>query len=465
MADVTSKRIALFITALGSFLAPFMTSSVNIAIPLIGSEFQMDAVLLTWVATSFLLATAVFLVPFGKIADIHGRRKVFVCGISVFTISSLLLIISNSAVEIILLRIFQGIGCAMVYATSVAILTSVYPAGETGKALGINTASVYLGLAVGPFLGGFLTHNFGWRSIFVAIVPLGLALLAFTFWKLKGEWAEARGEKFDLTGSIFYGLTLVAVMYGFSLLPEMSGGLLILIGGLGILGFVWWERRARNPVLNMGLFRNNRVFLFSNLAALINYSATFAVVFLLSLYLQQIKGFNPQDAGLILILQPIVQTIFSPLAGRLSDKVEPRIIASIGMAATVVGLSFLAFLNETTTLEFIYFSLFILGFGFAFFASPNINAVMCSVERRLYGVASGTLGTMRQVGQMLSMGIAALVFAMIIGRVQITAEYYPLFLSSVRISFAIFAVMCLFGVFASIVRGRVRIYKPYSQTS
>lgn len=257
---------------------------------------------------------------------------------------------------------------------------------------------------------------------------------------------------------------LVAIMYGFSLLPEMSGALLILIWGLGFLGFIWWERRARNPVLNMGLFRNNRVFLFSNLAALINYSATFAVVFLLSIYLQQIKGFNPHDAGLILILQPIVQTIFSPLAGRLSDKVEPRIIASIGMALTVVGLSFLAFLSGTTTLEFIEVSLFVLGLGFAFFASPNTNAVMCYVER-FYGVASGTLGTMRQVGQMLNMGIAALIFVMIIGRVQITPEYYPLFLSSVRMLFVIFAALCLLGVFASTVRGKVRTCPPDSRTS
>ncbi|MFH1773992.1 MAG: MFS transporter [Methanobacteriota archaeon] len=458
MNNAVNKRSALLVATLASFLTPFMGSSVNIALPSIGKEFAMDAVLLSWVATSFLLAAAMFLVPFGRIADIHGRKRIFTYGILIYTVSSLLSAISTSAIILISYRVLQGIGGAMIFGTAVAILTSVFPPGERGKALGINVAAVYLGLSLGPFLGGFLTQHFGWRSIFLANVPLGLIIIVIIFWKLKGEWAEAKGEKFDFTGAIIYSLTLVAIMYGFSLLPAMSGAWLILIGVLGISAFVVWELRVESPVLNINLFRNNTVFAFSNLAALINYSATFAVGFLLSLYLQYIKGLNPQNTGLILVSQPIVMAIFSPLAGRLSDRIEPRIVASIGMALTVVGLFLFTFLNEKTPLEFIVASLILIGFGLALFSSPNTNAIMSSVEKRFYGVASATLGTMRLTGQMLSMGIATLIFAVYVGRVQITPEYYLLFLKSAKAAFVIFAALCFGGIFASLARGKLRTF-------
>ena len=344
----------------------------------------------------------------------------------------------------------------MIFGTGVAILTSVFPIGERGKALGINVAAVYLGLSLGPFLGGLLTQHFGWRSIFLANVPLGTIIVATVFWKLKGEWAEAKGDKFDLSGSIIYGLALVAIMYGLSLLPAMSGVWVILIGIAGILTFIWWETKATSPVLHMDLFKNNTVFAFSNLAALIHYSATFAVTFLLSLYLQYTKGFGPQHAGMILVSMPAVQAIFSPLAGRLSDKIEPRTIASMGMGVTTVGLGLLTFLEQNTPIGFILVSLIILGSGFGLFSSPNTNAVMSSVEKRSYGVASATLATMRQVGMMLSMGIAMLMFAIYIGKVQITPEYYPAFVRSLKMAFVIFATLCFGGIFASLARGKMR---------
>jgi EmrB/QacA subfamily drug resistance transporter len=456
MNNAVSKRSALVVATLTSFMTPFMGSSINIALPSIEKEFQIDAVLLSWVATSYLLAAAISLVPFGRLADIYGRKKIFTYGIVVFTISSFLSAISISAPMLILFRVFQGIGSAMIFATGMAILTSVFPPGERGKVLGINVAAVYIGLSVGPFLGGFLTQHFTWRSIFLVTIPLGLIIISLVLSKLKGEWADAKGEKFDLTGSMIYILAIIAVMYGISLLPAMRSLWLILCGLSGILAFVKWEMKIENPVFDLNLFRTNRVFAFSNLAALINYSATFAVAFLLSLYLQFIKELSPQSAGLILISQPIVQAVFSPFAGRLSDRIEPRIIASIGMILSFVGLSLFTFLNENSTLEFIVANLILLGFGFALFSSPNTNAIMSSVEKRFYGLASGSVGTMRLLGMMLSMGIATLIFAIFIGRVQITIEYYPVFIKSVGVAFIIFSILCFGGIFASLVRGRLR---------
>lgn len=451
------KNSALLVAAMASFLTPFMGSSVNIALPSIGREFAMDAVLLSWVATSYLLAAAMFLVPFGRMADIHGRKRIFTYGMLVYTASSFLSAVATSGIVLISFRVLNGIGSAMIFGTGVAILTSVFPPRERGKALGINVASVYLGLSLGPFLGGFLTQYLGWRSIFLINVPLGLLIIAVVLWKLKGEWAEAEGEKFDFTGSIIYSLTLVAIMYGISLLPSVQGALLVLIGILSLSVFVKWEMKVESPVFNINILRDNKVFALSNLAALINYSATFAVGFLISLYLQYVRGFSPQDAGLILVSQPIVMALFSPSAGRLSDRVEPRIVASAGMALTTMGLFLFTFLNENTPLGSILTSLVLLGFGFALFSSPNTNAVMGSVEKKYYGVASATLGTMRLTGQVLSMGIAMMIFAIYIGRVQITPEYYPLFLKSMKLAFAIFAVLCFGGIFASLARGRTRV--------
>jgi EmrB/QacA subfamily drug resistance transporter len=454
--NTTSKNVALLLSALSSFLAPFMGASTNVALPAIGREFTMDAVLLGWVATSYLLAAAMFLVPLGKIADIHGRKKIFTWGILVYTLASLLCALAPSAAWLIGFRVLQGIGSALIFGTSVAILTSVFPLGERGRALGITVATTYLGLSLGPVLGGLLTGLFGWRSIFLINVPFGVLILPLALGKLKGEWAEAKGERFDLVGSIVYSLSLVALMVGFSRLPGSLGVWLTLAGVAGIALFVGWELRVESPILNVNLFKNNTVFAFSNLAALINYSATTAVGFLLSLYLQHVKGLSPQNAGLILVAQPIVMAILSPVAGRLSDRIESRTIASAGMGLTVVGLVILTLLNEQTALGFIISSLILLGCGFGLFSSPNTNAVMSSVERRSYGVASAIVGTMRLTGQTLSLGIATLIFAVYIGKAQITPENYPLFLVSARTAFIIFAALCVGGVFASLARGRAR---------
>lgn len=449
-------RIVLGIALLAGFLTPFDGSAVNIALPAIAAEFRMDAVTLSWIATAYLLASALFIVPFGRLADIHGRKRVFLIGIAIFTLASLVQTLVPSTAAMIAVRVVQGTGSAMIFGTSVAILTSVVPKEERGRSLGLYVTAIYLGLMAGPLAGGLLTQYLGWRSIFWINVPIGIAVVLLVLLRLKGEWAECRGERFDLVGSILYALGLVGVMYGLSELPRIAGAVPI-VAGLAVLAvFVWYELRTPSPVLNMDLFTRSRAFLFSNLAALINYSATFAVTFLLSLDLQYTKGFSPQAAGLVLIAQAVVQVIVSPYAGRLSDRMDPRTVASIGMGLTAVGLGLLALLTETTPIWYIVACLVVLGLGFGLFSSPNTNAIMSAVDRRYYGVASGMNGTMRLLGQMLSMGLAMMVFSVMIGRVEITPPYYPAFVSSIRVAFALFTLLCLVGIGASLGRGRTR---------
>ena len=451
----STKRYVLIASTLGAFLIPFMGNALNIALPAISKEFKMDATLLPWVTTSYLIAAAAFLVPFGKLSDIYGRKRIFAVGTMVFTLSSLMAGLSTSTAMLMASRVIQGVSGAMIFGTSIALLISAYPPQERGRVLGINVASTYFGLSIGPFIGGVLTDHLGWRSVFYFCVPLGLLTFALLVWKLKDDWATAKGERFDLLGAIMYSLMLIAITYGLASLPATSGICLFAVGVLAIVVFVKWELRAKNPVLEIKLFKNNIVFAMSNVAALINYSATYALAFLLSLFLQYIKGFTAEHAGFILVTQPVVQALFSPMAGKLSDRFEPRILASIGMAITAAGLCLFIFLSKGTSLAFIIGGQVLLGFGFALFSSPNTNAVMGSVENRYYGVASSTVATMRQVGMTLSMGIAAVLFAVYIGKVQITPEYYDAFLKSVKVAFIILSCLCVAGVFASLARGKM----------
>jgi len=456
MDQSSIRRSALVVASIASFLTPFMVSSIVIALPTIGSEFASDAVSLGWVTLAYSLAAAMFLVPMGRFADIHGRRKVFIWGVAIYAVSTILSAASVSLPMLVICRTVEGLGSSMIFGTGTAILTSVYPPAERGRALGVNVAATYLGLSLGPFLGGLLTQTLGWRAVFLATLPLALLIVVLAFWKLKAEWAEARGQSFDLAGSVVYGLALVAVMYGFSQLPQARGAVLLGAGLLGLAFFVLWEGRQASPVLEIGLFRKNPIFAFSNLAALFNYSATNAVSYYLSLYLQYIQGLSPQRAGLVLLAQPAMQAIFSPLAGRLSDRVEPRLVASAGMVLTVLGLVVLAFLGQGTPMGLITAALILLGLGFALFSSPNTNAVMSSVDRPHYGVASGVLGTMRLTGQTTSTAIAMLILSLYMGRVAVTPEVFAPFVASAHTLFGILAVLCTAGVFASLARGKVR---------
>ncbi|AEF94989.1 major facilitator superfamily MFS_1 [Desulfotomaculum nigrificans CO-1-SRB] len=457
-ANDSLKRYTLLVSCGASFLTPFMGSAVNLAIPSIGKEFHGNTFLLSWVATSYILASAAFLVPFGRLADIVGRKKIFLLGIIAFGLSAVLCGLAWSIESLIAFRVLQGIGSAMIFGTGMAILTSVFPPQERGKVLGINAATVYTGLSLGPVLGGAMNHNLGWPSIFYLTAFIAFAVLLFTVLKLRGEWAGARGENFDLLGSILYAVGLVAFMYGISAIDSVVWAKYIMVVGLLVLiAFVRYEMRVEQPVLNLSLFAKNVTFAFSNLAALINYSATFALGFLLSMFLQVVLGYNSQTAGLILLSQPVIMALLSPLAGTISDRVDPRIVSSWGMAITTLGLLVFCFLSKTTPIWLVVVNLGLLGIGFALFSSPNTNSVMGSVEKRFYGVASSTLGTMRLTGQTISMAVVTLLLSIFIGNVNLNTANPELLIKGARTAFIVFTVMCFGGIFASLARGRANV--------
>lgn len=450
------RRGALIAASLTAFLSPFMGSSVNVALPDIGQDFKMGAVLLGWVNLAFLLVSASMAIPFGRLGDIWGRKRFFMAGLAVFTLASVWIALAWTGPLLIAGRAMQGVGSAMITATGMAILISVFPPEKRGKVLGINVAAVYLGLSAGPFIGGMITEYLGWRALFWMNLPIGLLLLVVGVVMLKGEWIEDKGARYDLSGALILSVSLFFTLYAFSQLPSIGAFILLALGCCGLGGFSMVQHRSQSPIIDVRIFYTNRVFTLSNIAALINYAATFAVTFLISIYLQKVRGFSPNIAGIVLVSQPLMQTFLSPPAGRLSDRVQPRFVASSGMASCFLGLILLCFVDEETSLYYIIGCLILLGIGFAAFSSPNTKAVMGSVDRRIFGVASAVLGTMRQMGMTFSMGIVIMILALYLGEADVGASNASQYVDGMRYAFMVFAVLCLVGVFASLARGHTR---------
>ncbi len=448
-----SPAVITFVVAAVQFLTPFMMSAVGVALPTLGSEFSAGAVQLGLVEMVYILAVSLMLLPVGRFADIHGRKKVFISGTVFFIIATFFLALSPTIEIFILLRFLQGAGASLVTATSVAILSSVIPPEQRGKAMGIVVAAVYVGLSAGPTLAGYMIAHIGWRWIFFGALPVEIAALILALIHLKGEWRGAPGEPFDWSGSLIYMAALSAMIFGATHLGESPMAVALLaFGTAGMACFVAWEIRSDSPILNVALLMENRVFAMSNLATLINYAASFGGTFFFSLYLQQVKGLPPQSAGLVLITQPLTQAVLSPLSGKLSDRIPPARIATFGMALCTMALLLCTTIGMDTSIEVIFGILFLLGVGFAFFSTPNMTAVMGSVHPRHYGIASSFVATMRTVGMLIAMTLITLILSLYMGHAPVTPETAGSFISSMGTGFFIFSGLSILGIFCSMTR-------------
>lgn len=449
------KLWPILVTAMfASFMNPFMLAAVNIALPNIQEEFNCSATMLSWVTNSFLLANAIVLLPLSKAADIWGRVRFFKIGLYLFTLFTLAAAFSPTVGILLVMRVFQGAGAAMMSVTSIAILSEAYPAEKRGVILGINIAAVYAGLSLGPFIGGLLTEWGGWQTIFFAVVPLGIISIVLAQFSFKSVFQHKPKIFFDIYGTIIYVVAIFAFIYGGGKIRTTYGSITFVVGISLLVLFFYFERTRLNPILNVLLLKKNKRFAYSNYAALIHYAATFGIGFLLSLYLQFAKGLSPRDAGLLLVVQPVIMAISAPLTGKLSDKVDPGKIASTGLLLTLFALVALVFLTSASSLLFITVVLVLLGLGFGLFTSPNTNAIMSSVGKKDYGVASGLNATMRVFGQTLSMMMATLFISVYLGKLSLSPDTVELFMKSMKIYFIVFAVLCIPGIWFSLQRGK-----------
>jgi len=444
----------LLIVSLASFLTPFIGSSVNVVIPVIGVEFRVDPVLLSWFSTSTLLASALFFLPVGVYGDRRGRIRLFRGGLIIFTFSTLATTLAPNEWFLLVLRFIQGVGSAAISTAGVAIISEVFDEGERGLALGVNISSVYVGLTLGPFVGGLVSSLVGWRSLFL-LISLVASVALFAAYRSLDVAEELELGEFDYVGSVALAFTFAFLVLALSIYPNPLAFPLLLLFVLAGSLFLFWEVRAPYPLIDLGYLLGNRLLLFSVVTSLLAYTASYASSFLINIYLQYVLGLTPFMAGLILTSRSVVMALLSALTGRLSDVVQPRIIVSLGLGMYMLAYLLLAGLGLSTPISLIVVALVMLGLGSALFSSPNTNAIMSSVGRELLGLASGLVGAARVYGQTFSMTIVSLVFSMYVGGVEVSAVDPADLVAALSRIFVIFGVIAFIALFPSLGRGRV----------
>jgi EmrB/QacA subfamily drug resistance transporter len=466
--------MVLLVTTIGAFMSPFDGSVVTIAIPSIASSIKLSLESVVWVPLAYLLLLTLLLINVGRLADLHGRKRFYSLGFALFTLGSILCGLSTSDIQLISFRALQGAGAAFIAANSTAIVTDVFPTEGRGRALGINTMAVYTGLTVGPVLGGVLVQAFGWRSIFFVNVPIGILVITLVTLKLRQNPPKTLGTRFDLPGAATLSVALAA-----SLIVLTFGGIYgwfsaptIVLGALSVGMFFLFlriERVSPFPTLNLSLFSKNRLFAAANATAFLSYVAVIGVTLTIAIYLETIKGLSPEITGLYLIAQALPMASFSPVSGWLSDRFGSRTLSTVGMGCVTIGLFLFSGLNAQSSALDVILRLVIVGIGFGFFSSPNTSAIMGSVSQGELGVAAGTLGTMRFMGQSIGLAMLGAVMATTLSPQALLTVFTSLtsqggvvtseFVSGMRTFFLIATGMGALGTLASTTRGHEGTYR------
>lgn len=447
------QRSTLLVSVTTSFITTFIGSALNLSVPDIEKEFGVSAAAVGWVVTIYMMTCAALAVPFGKIADVFQRKAILWIGILIFGLSSLAAVFSQEMWMLLVFRFCQGLGASMIFSTNIAILTGAFDKEMRGRVIGYSTSATYTGLSAGPVLGGFLNYNFGWRSIFIAAAAVSAVALYGALKKLPSEKKTVQRHSLDWKGMILYVLAIVGIMYGLSVITTRSiGSFVLAFGLLMLILFIRAEEKEKYPVMEVKMFKENLSYTFSNLAALLNYGATYAISYLISIYIQVIMGFDSQKAGLILIASPLVMALLSPVAGRLSDKHSPYVLSSVGMAICTAALVMFSFLSENSSLVRLIVTLAISGIGFALFTSPNTNAVMAAVKKEDYGIASSVLSTMRSIGHTVSMAIVTVVVGAYMGNTPLSEAPVDIMMDTIHTCFYAFTALCLIGIFMALKR-------------
>uniref|UniRef100_I2PWK0 Sugar phosphate permease n=1 Tax=Desulfovibrio sp. U5L TaxID=596152 RepID=I2PWK0_9BACT len=451
-----SPAMVLATVCIAQFMAPFMLTAVGVALPSLGRDLGATAMQLGLIEQLYVVSLAMGMLAFGRWGDIVGQRRVLLPGLAVFTALTCSLGFTQSVDMIMVQRFFQGLGACMVLSGSLALVAAAYPPELRGRKIGLVSACTYAGLSLGPVIGGFVTSHFGWRFVFLMSVPIGLAATGLCLFGMREGPQNAFGERMDWRGGLFYAASVALVMLGAAHAKEIPAGpAMIAAGVLGLAVFLRLQARTKSPLLDINLLARNRFFTLSCLAALGNYAATFGITFMMSLYLQYAKGLPPRLAGFLLLFQPVAQLIASPLAGRLTERYPAPRLATIGMCVSSAGLlAAAATLHADTSVWLLGAELVVIGAGFGVFITPNSTAIMGSVQKRQFGLASGMIASMRTLGMAVSMTTVTLIFSLLMADAAITPATLPAFLTSMRVGLAAFAVFSCLGVILSFWRGK-----------
>ena len=443
------RRMALMALCLVMIIVSMSLSAINIAIPAIGEEFNADAETLSWIPSAMLWGNVVFLLPIGRLADRYGRKRLFWLGSLVFITSSFLIWFTHNIETLLFVRVLQGLAGSMIYGTGIALVGAIYANSKRGQALGIAGSSVYFGLTMGPFIGGWLIMEWGWRAVIWAPALVACLALLVLYLYVKGEWRSKDAPTLDIQGALFMTLAVTLFLVGTS---RISDPLFAVMAGLGVLTFVAFIRHQlnrENPLLKIRAVRANRLLNRSLLAGFFVYGSSFSLVFLLSMYLQYVHAMTPVEAGQIVMIQTLVMMVLSPIAGRLSDKYEARYLSTLGCALFAVGYVAVSQVDEQTSINYIIVCVVLVGTGFGFFSAPNNNAAIGSVPPERLSIVSAMINLARTTGNMISSAVVMVLFTVILGDVAITPEQHPKLLLVIQIAMLLSAAyVALAGVFS-----------------
>ena len=383
-------------------------ASVNVAIPALAADLEASAVWVSWIPTAVLLGNILFMLPAGKCADSFGRKRIFLLGLIINTCASILAFFAGSIEMVLALRFLQGVGSAMLFATGMALLISVFPARQRGLPIGLNAASVYLGLTLAPALGGWVTEAWGWRYVFLLPLPIVTLVILMLVYRIRGDWYGDTNKRFDWRGALLFAAWALTFVFAITGLPKPLPFFFLAVSMVLLVLFVRLQARSAEPLIRVQMFRENSVFSMSLLIAALMYASTYPLGFLLSLYLQYVRGLGAADAGHLLLVQALTMAMVAPFAGRLSDIFSPRWIAACGCLCVFAGFIFLSRLDADTSRLVITLGLVLVGLGFGFFSSPNNNMVMNAAAPGEVGVAGATLSLARVIGNLVGMSLVNL---------------------------------------------------------
>ena len=448
--EIKFETYVVLISFITSFFAVFLSNGIIIGVPAIAQDFAMNNVIQNWVPTIFFLVVAVFTVPAGQISGKFGVKKSLLAGIMVFLIGSIGACLSFSTESFLVFRIMQGAGVAFLNVSAMAMVVHAVSPKSRGKALGFTVTGVYLATSLSPVICGFLVHNLGWRSMFYFVIPFLVLCIILMVLKIPQEWKTYQDDKIDKVGSILYGVGILFFIYGFTALITTTGKILTVLGIILLVIFGAYELRQKAPVFNMNLFKNKK-FTSSNIAALCSYLAIMVVTTILNYHFQYVRGWDAQMSGMILIITPIIMAIMAPNAGKLSDKIHPQKLAAVGIGIAAVALAILTFLTGDTPIYVVVIAMILQGVGMGLFSSPNMNAIMSSVPPKYAPTASASQATMRTIGQTMSLGLLTLVFAWVMGNLELAPQYAGMIVQASQIICLICTVACVLAIFASLV--------------
>ncbi|MFT7317535.1 MFS transporter [Pseudoalteromonas distincta] len=454
MFKLPITTIALIIVCSGSIIGPLGMAGVNIAIPNLAEDLQASAKMIGWMPTLYLLSSVIFMLPCGKIADNYGRKRVYAFGLGLNALASLMCAIASSIEWVLFWRFVQGAAGAMIFGIGVAIITSITPNNKRGMALGTSAACVYIGLSAAPAIGGWLTEIWGWRAVFYSQIPLVLLLLLAIRLFLHGEWKNDKKSSFDWWGTALFSLFAICLVLGLSDLPTMTGWGLTLLSVISLGLFIIHQSKSRRPLIRVQMFSESRVFSLSLSTSFLMYASNFSLAFLLSLYLQYIKGLSPSHAGQIVLLQAVSMAIMAPLSGKLSDKIQPRIIATFGCIIVMVSFFLLSLLSMDSSITYISGSLLLLGIGFGLFSTPNNNAIMGAVDKNELGVASSSMNLSRTIGNLFGMSLVNLIVHYYLGDSTFSAQHSHALMSTISLAFNVSLGFVILASCISAFRGK-----------